>query len=295
MEFTPALPAPLVFLAFLATGFVVLVAGVAIAVLLLVRKPEPARKLLLGMLAWLGGYGGILLVMSLASDEKVLGPGEQKYFCEVDCHLAYSVVDVARRKTLGLAPDQVTTDGTFYIVTIKVWFDERTISSTRGNFPLWPPPRRVRVVDGQGREFSFSPDGQNALERAEGPVGWFGKPLRPGESYTTKLVFDLPADSQNPRLLLTTRVPLTWAWAIIDHESSLFHKKTSFRLQEQKLTTEAQRTQRKPPSRSRGPAIRGWRPLAQHRLGRSFCQGPTPGEFRGTRFGKGRAGSFRRG
>ncbi len=33
--------------------------------------------------------------------------------------------------------------GTFYAVTVRTWFDERTISSGRGNAPLRPHPREV--------------------------------------------------------------------------------------------------------------------------------------------------------
>ena len=54
------------------------------------------------------------------------------------------------------------------------------------------------------------------------------QPLLPGESYTTELIFDLPADRPNFRLLLTTDDRVTWV--LIGHEGSFFHKKVFFAL-----------------------------------------------------------------
>jgi hypothetical protein len=51
---------------------------------------------------------------------------------------------------------------------------------------------------------------------------------RPGESYQTTLVFDLPEGVQNPRLLLTDPWPVNRL--LIGHENSFFHKKVYFRL-----------------------------------------------------------------
>ena len=130
-------------------------------------------------------------------------------------------------KTLGRDANQVTAQGTFYIVTLKTWFDERTISSRRPkDMPLWPNPRVVHAVDEQGRRFSTSLEGQRAVE-ASGSVP-LDQPLRPGESYTTVFVFDLPADSTHPRLLVTALDLLTYL--LIGHENSFLHKKVFFRL-----------------------------------------------------------------
>ena len=43
----------------------------------------------------------------------MLGPGEEKHFCEVDCHLAYSVVGVQKTRTLGTAAAPRAAQGTF--------------------------------------------------------------------------------------------------------------------------------------------------------------------------------------
>lgn len=230
MEFTPSHSIPAIF-AFLATGSATVLAAGATCVALLFRRYELARRILLGTLTALGIYAAVLLTVSLLSREKMLGAGEQKYFCEVDCHLAYSVVEVATTKTLGEPPRRKTAEGTFYLVTVNAWFDEETISSTRGDFPLRPNRRRITVVDDRGRKYGIPPAGQEALESARGKGSSLCQSLRPGESYRAQFVFDLPADASNPRLLIQTADALTRL--VIGHENSLFHGKISFRLEPQ--------------------------------------------------------------
>jgi hypothetical protein len=53
-------------------------------------------------------------------------------------------------------------------------------------------------------------------------------PLRPGESYTTTFVFDLPPDAKAATLLVNESDWITRL--IIGHENSLWHKKTRFQL-----------------------------------------------------------------
>jgi hypothetical protein len=53
-------------------------------------------------------------------------------------------------------------------------------------------------------------------------------PLRPGESYSTTLAFDLPADSKNATLLIREGESVTHL--VIGHENSPLHKKTRFQI-----------------------------------------------------------------
>jgi hypothetical protein len=170
-----------------------------------------------------------LLAVSLLSRERVLAPGEQKYFCEVDCHVAYSVVGVATTKTLGPLPSPQAARGTYYVVKVKTWFDERTISKRRTkDLPLTPSPCQVTIVDDQGRRYFPSPDALSALEQVAGQTTPPTQPLRPGESYTTALVFDLPSEARNPRLLITDVGIVTRF--LVGHEDSPLHKKIYFAL-----------------------------------------------------------------
>lgn len=179
---------------------------------LILRRPDIARLIAKLGLAGAGAYVALFLVASFASRDRSLGPSEEKHICEVDCHLAYSVLASHTTKTLAGR----TAQGTFYVVTVKVRFDESTISPHRGMGPLTPNSRYVAIVDRQGRRY-------------EAPVDVLKRPLIPGESYTTDFVFDLPPDAQDPRLILASDDAET-RW-VIGHENSFFHGKTLFQLE----------------------------------------------------------------
>ncbi|HTD78301.1 MAG TPA: hypothetical protein VK898_11740, partial [Chloroflexota bacterium] len=134
-----------------------------------VTKREPFARITLRLL--LGGAGLYLLLFlgaSLLSHNRVLAPGEEKHICEIDCHLAYAI---AATKSEPLPNGLVRTT-----VTVKVRFDEETISSRRPrDATLTPNSRYVALVDDAGNRYPGSTDG---LKRK----------LIPGESYTTDIV-----------------------------------------------------------------------------------------------------------
>jgi len=113
--------------------------------------------------------------------------------------------------------------GKFVILQVKTWFDERTISAHRGNGLLTPNPRKVVLVDDTGRSFEPSAEGQAAFARLGNVSTPLSVALRPGESYTTDFVFDVPQEAQNVLLLITEDDRETRL--VIGHENSLWHKK----------------------------------------------------------------------
>jgi hypothetical protein len=201
-------------------------AAVALVFSIVQRKPALAGAAVIAMVAIGAIYLGLLLVFSFRSGDKLLVRGEEKYFCEMDCHLAYSISDVRETKILEdhLNPDnslnRVTAGGTFWLVTIRTRFDANT--------PLNPNPRIVYVLDEQGTRYLPSPEGQLTLARSQDPGKAMSTPIRPGETYTTTVVFDLPVDVRNPTLLIQDDHPFTRL--IIGHENSPFHKKIRFQL-----------------------------------------------------------------
>lgn len=222
------LTAPIGALALLGTGFVFLLAGLAFVYTLIKRKFGANKLVLLLTAVVAASYLGVMLLFAFTSSEKVLARGQEKHFCEIDCHLAYSIVDVTESRTLGNAPNQATAAGTFRVVTIKTRFDETTINPTRGNALLHPNSRVLTVIDENGKKYFPSLEGQQALERANAAGTPITTPLRPGESYTTTFVFDLPADVRAPALLITEGEWITHF--VIGHENSPFHKRTKLQL-----------------------------------------------------------------
>ena len=222
------LAAPIGAMAFLGTGLLFFVAGL-IFLYTVIKGELVGSKVVVSAIAVVAAvYIGFLLLFSFTSSETVLARGQEKHFCEIDCHLAYSILDVRQTKLLGHGPSQSTADGLYHVVTIKTRFDENTISPTRGSGTLTPNSRLATVVDAQGRQYWPSESGAKALAQTEDSGSPFTAALRPGETYTTKLVFDLPADVANPTLLLNEGQWMTRF--IIGHENSPLHKKTRFLL-----------------------------------------------------------------
>jgi hypothetical protein len=221
-ETTPHL-APIVVLLFLGSVFVT---GVCIAILLYgaaKRSNRYARIGGAGALTVVACYMLLLCSVSLASREKVLPAGGWKYFCEIDCHIGYSVSGVETAGAIGREMGQTSAHGEFVVVRLKVWFDQHTISPNRGDGPLTPNARRVVLVDANGRAYVQSPAGEAKLARVNGDAGSLRQPLRPGQSFAKDLVFDAPKDASGLRLLITEDDPETVL--IVGHENSLLHRK----------------------------------------------------------------------
>lgn len=204
-------PAPFAVVGFLTAAVVLFFTVSAALIFGFAGKPRFARRALLTLAAGAVVYFALLLGFSAASRSITLARGQEKYFCEIDCHLAYSIVDVQVR------PGASTTR---YLVTLRTRFDETTISPPRPkDAPLMPSPREVHVIDSSGRQYH--------------PVAVAGTPLltalKPADSYATQLEFDVPNHVAGLRLLIRT----TPAWPdhlVIGDENSWLHEKTYFAL-----------------------------------------------------------------
>ncbi len=213
--FVPPL-APVAVLAFLGAGGLLAVAAIGGAVALAFRRFRLARWIFGVTFAVAAGYIAVLLGVSLQSRERTLGLGEKKYFCEIDCHLAYSIAGSEAAGPGALA------------VTVTTWFDPSTIASFRGNAPLSPNPRVVYLVDASGRRHEPSEGATRAWEAKHGASTPLTRELKPGESYTTTFVFDLPEPAQKPRLFLGDSIGVEYL--LIGHENSPAHGKVYFAL-----------------------------------------------------------------
>ena len=212
------LEAPIGALLFLGTAFILFVTTVVLLQSLIVRKPGRARAVLGVIAVVIAAYVGAMLIFSALGRDQLLARGQEKHFCELDCHLAYSIVSASQQKTIGEGVNQIQAQGQFSILTIKTRFDETTIGPRRGNGLLYPNGRAFVLVDERGNRYS--------------PVAQMGTPvttpLRPSESYTTEVVFDLPADAKPSVLILNEN-----AWEthlLIGHENSWLHGQTKFKI-----------------------------------------------------------------
>lgn len=228
--FVPAL-APLSILALLGAAFLLASAALGAGVAVAARRLPLAKKIGGAGLAVAVVYTTLLAAVSLLSRERTLAPGERKYFCEIDCHIAYEVTDAA------------TPDATTRAVTVRTWFDPATIAPYRGDGPLRPNPRTVWLEDDAGRRYAPSAQAAQAWEAQHGASTPLDRDLRPGQSYTTTFAFTVPAGTRAARLFLGDAAGPEHF--LIGHENSPFHRKAYFALP-------ARQTRRVPNSRHPG-------------------------------------------
>ena len=206
-------------LCFLGTLGLTLLLVIATVVLFFTRRAW-AKFSLLAIIVLLGGYAVVLAFFSFASFERTVKRGDEKFYCGADCHIAYSVQKVGRTRIIGDA----TASGEFYVITLRSHFDERTIAPWRGDSPFHPDPPALTLVDNSGRSYPVSVAGQQAWQESYGGQHSLSDGLRPGESYETTWVFDVPATAQSLRLFAG------WngfpSYVLIGDEASPKHAKT---------------------------------------------------------------------
>jgi hypothetical protein len=204
--------APFVALAFLGTAGLVffLVLGAAAAAAL--RKPTLAKIAGAAGCVSALAYLAVLLAVSAASRDRTLKVGDWKYFCEIDCHLAYRLTGVAS-----------SPEGQFVRRTaeLQVWFDPNTTAPWRGDSPLGPNPRTAHLLDGSGRRYDAPAEALRSLAR----------PLHPGESASASLDFRVPAQASGPWRLFVGDPPGVET-LLIGHENAPLHGRIYFDMED---------------------------------------------------------------
>ena len=190
-------------LAFLGAVATVLLAGAAAVVFAMLRRRVWAVRAVVtgGFVASL--YALTLFAFGIASPAVTLAPGQRKVFCEVDCHVAYEI-------TAGYK------DSDTLVLSVRELFDEHSVSSRRGDAPMYPGSRHFALVDSKGREW------EPLRIRTADTAPLFAM-MRPGESHQAQLSFSVPSDVQIRGLLVEDDSPV--APLLIGHERSPFHEK----------------------------------------------------------------------
>lgn len=172
-------------------------------------RPVLKRRLLLTIGAGGACYAIALVGAGLVSRPVTLAAGQEKYFCEIDCHLAYRVTALH-----SLSRAASTPSGRLWAVQLNARFDPATMGAGRSPVaPVWPAPRRANLIDGAGHRYPLLLEGSDTAGLVQ--------PLRPGESVAATLLFELPAGVEPTGLVLTD--DLMVSRLLIGHERSPFH------------------------------------------------------------------------
>ncbi len=184
------------------------------------------KKLGLLVTIIVGIYFTVLIFVSFRSHNQLLGLGETKRFCGfyLDCHLGATIVDVKKIQSLDFLPNaKPSANANFYIVTIKISNNARR-ETLRLHNPI------VEMVDDQERKFSPLYVGKAPIDTSQSDIPQLEQPVGPNnDSFTQDLVFDIPSDAQNLKLLIEEGDGFPELFLIGD-EKSLFHEKTYFQI-----------------------------------------------------------------
>ena len=203
------------------------VSAVALLFGLAARRQLVARLAASALGAIVFGYAAVLLGVGAFSRQHVLAPGEWKYFCEADCHIAYSISGVRQVAPAEGAPAATLAGDRRIVVRVTTWFDPHSIAPWRGNGPLSPGHRSVVLMDSAGHIYPPLSPGAAGASPASTPLA---TPLRPGQTYSTDFAFDVPPAAQNLRLWIGDTASYTRF--VIDQENSPFHGKILLALNE---------------------------------------------------------------
>lgn len=190
------------------------------------NKALAANTLRVG-LVWAIAYSSLLIGASTSSKEKVLEFGERKTFCGLyfDCHLGISVKRVAFAESLQLDGSNWSTNGHYLLVDVEV-----TSDADAGTLVLHDPS--VRVVDANGRTYwrQFGLERFVALDRRQ-PRS-LSEPIPGPGGFTKTLVFDVPADATDFKLLATRGafVERLGELLLIGDDDSFLHRSVTLRL-----------------------------------------------------------------
>lgn len=108
--------------------------------------------------------------------------------------LSFTVTDISKAKSLGNSYSKKEAQGTFNVITL-------TIKNT-GKETVTIDSSMLKVNDSQGRKFDYSIEGQTAKGLAQGKVDLFLQQVQPGLSVTGDIVFDLPDDATDLKLIV---------------------------------------------------------------------------------------------
>ncbi len=111
-----------------------------------------------------------------------------------DKDLAFTVISVSKKQSLGNSYTKKTAQGIYYVITVKI--------TNKGDSTATFDSSMAKMTDSQNRQFDHSTDGQIALGMSQGKVDLFLQQVQPSLTYTGDLVFDVPADIADPFLVV---------------------------------------------------------------------------------------------
>ena len=208
---------------------VMAIGGAAIIAFLAHRRNNPSvmRTFVGGAAILTLAYFGGLIAASAASTEQIVEQGDIKWFCGfyLDCHLGMSVVRTEKVTALPTAGGSVKPAGAFHVLTLRL---HNNAKNPNIDMLLYRP--NAKIIDAFGKEYARSAAGEAALGDSIRPAPLGTETRVTHTPIDATLVFDLPANIQQPRLQVSEGwiVDRIIELGLINDENSIFHKRSYF-------------------------------------------------------------------
>ena len=138
-----------------------------------------------------GAYSGLWGIFYFKSSDQSVPLGTDICFDD----WCATVTKIEQPTILGLENKKVNSQGQFIILYIKMSNHARGIAQK-------PSEPRVHITDEKGNSYSFSSAGQQALENQIGNQIPIDERLELHQSLETQLVFDIPNEAKNLKVLI---------------------------------------------------------------------------------------------
>jgi predicted NBD/HSP70 family sugar kinase len=206
----------LLFLLVLATVVSLLIVAGA----LLFRRWRFAQRLAVSLLSVWAVYLAAGTLIAALSPQRVLAIGDDRCFDE----MCFAVTGFQRTPTIESPAGITHAHGVFYIVSARV----RSRSNGRAQREVG---RKGLMVDQAANSYEASQEGMQALASVDGPLPGLDADVAPGQSVSTKLVFDVPANIPGLAFTLGTNILFFPPRIILASDDHFLHKPTIGRLQ----------------------------------------------------------------
>ncbi len=153
------------------------------------HKPIKKTGITLGIIVV--AYTLLWLLFSVLSTDRIVPYGTDLCFDD----WCASITATEKVASIGQGQDEVHAKGSFVILHVSMSNHAREIAQT-------PSEPRIHIIDGRGHSWSVSEAGQKALERSTGKQTDLAAHLELQQSLETQMVFDIPADAKEPKILI---------------------------------------------------------------------------------------------
>lgn len=188
---------------------------IAVASLFLRRRAVAGRFLAGVVMAWTV-YLGVGAVVALSAPQHIMALGEDRCFDE----MCFAVTGWNRMPSPMAARGATSASRSFYVVAVRI----KNRSRGRAQRELG---RKGVLIDRSGRVYEVSREGMHELSPVGGPpFPGLDAEVGPGQILETELVFELPADVENPGFALASNLAVNPAHIVIGDEEHFLHRPT---------------------------------------------------------------------